>query len=126
MYRMTFMSVAIFAVVTVSAVAQDEPTDQAPKPTLADVQHLAEVISADKSKLEAYCKLGRLHDDTQQAIEDNNLGAIESLAAKTDALEQKLGPEYDKVIDGLDRVDLNSAEGQTLADVFKALQDKCN
>jgi hypothetical protein len=48
------------------------------------------------------------------------------LAAKTDALEQKLGPEYDKVIDGLDRVDLNSAEGQTLADVFKALQDKCN
>jgi hypothetical protein len=65
MYRMTFMSVAIFAVATVGAVAQDEPTDQAPKPTLADVQHLAEVISADKSKLEAYCKLGRLHDETQ-------------------------------------------------------------
>ena len=58
------------------------------------------------------------------AMIDDGLGF--QLVPWRPALEQKLGPEYDKVIDGLDRVDLNSAEGQTLADVFKALQDKCN
>ena len=29
------------------------------------------------------------------------------------------------VADGLDQVDLNTADGQRLADVFKTLQDKC-
>jgi hypothetical protein len=29
------------------------------------------------------------------------------------------------VIDGLDQVDLNTAEGQQLANVFKTLQAKC-
>jgi hypothetical protein len=36
-----------------------------------------------------------------------------------------LGPEYDTVIDGLDQVDLNTAEGRQLANVFKTLQGKC-
>jgi hypothetical protein len=126
MNRMALMSFFILAAVATVAVAQDEPVDQAPKPTLVDVQRLADAISSDSAKLEAYCKLGRLHDETQQAVEDNNLKAAESLAAKTDALEQKLGPEYDKVIDGLDQVDLNAPEGQALADVFKTLQEKCN
>jgi hypothetical protein len=51
--------------------------------------------------------------------------AIEMLIAKTDALEQQLGPEYDKVIEGLDQIDFSSAEGQEIAEVFKTLQAKC-
>jgi hypothetical protein len=66
-------------------------------------------------------ELGRLHDETQQAVEDNDLEAIGVLTAKAHALEQQLGPEYDNVIDGL----LSSAEEQELADVFKTLQEKC-
>ena len=54
------IGVAIFAGTTVAAVGQEEPTDQTPKPTLAEVQHLAETISSDKSKLRAYCELGKL------------------------------------------------------------------
>ena len=46
----TLIGVAIFAGTTIAAVGQDEPTNQTPKPTLADVQHLAEMISGDKSK----------------------------------------------------------------------------
>ena len=109
------MSVSIFAGTTVVAVAQDEPTNQTPKLTLADVQHLAELISSDKSKLRAYCELGKLHDETQQAVEENDAKAIDALTAKTDAFEQQLGPEYDKVLDGLDKIDLNSDEGQASA-----------
>jgi hypothetical protein len=48
-----------------------------------------------------------------------------ALIAKADTLEQQLGPEYDKVIEGLELFDLNSAEGQKIAAVSKSLQDKC-
>jgi hypothetical protein len=126
MYLKALMSVSIFAGTTVVAVAQDEPTNQTPKLTLADVQHLAELISSDKSKLRAYCELGKLHDETQQAVEENDAKAIDALTAKTDAFEQQLGPEYDKVLDGLNQIDFSSAEGQQLAAVLKTLQEKCD
>jgi hypothetical protein len=126
MYLKALMSVSIFAGTTVVAVAQDEPANQTPKLTLADVQHLAELISSDKSKLRAYCELGKLHDETQQAVEENDAKAIDALTAKTDAFEQQLGPEYDKVLDGLDQIDFSSAEGQQLAAVLKTLQEKCD
>ena len=125
MYLQALMGVAIFAVTTVAAVAQDEPTNQTPKITLADVQHLAEMIRSDQSKLRACCELGKLHDEIQQAVEQKDADAIDALTAKIDAFEQQLGPEYDKVLDGLDKIDLNSDEGQRIADVFKTLQEKC-
>jgi hypothetical protein len=83
---------------------------------LADVQRLAEEIAGDKSKLEAYCTLGKVHDEIQQAIENNDLGAVEAVTAKTNALEQTLGPEYDRVIDGLDQIDLQNPAGQVRID----------
>ena len=126
MYLKALMSVSIFSATTLACVAQDEPTNQSPKPTLGDVQHLAEMISSDKSKLRAYCELGKLHDETQQAVEENDADAIAALTAKIDSFEQQLGPEYDKVLDGLDQIDLSSDEGQQIADVFKTLQEKCD
>ena len=126
MYLKALMGVAIFAVTTVATVAQDEPTSQTPKITLADVQHLAEMISSDQSKLRAYCELGKLHDETQQAVEQQDADLIAALTAKIDAFEQQLGPDYDKVLEGLDQIDLSSDDGQQIADVFKTLQEKCD
>jgi len=126
MFLKALMGVSIFAGTTVAAVAQDEPTKPTPKPTLADVQHLAEVINNDKSKLLAYCELGKLHDETQLAVEENDTNAIASFTAKIDTFEQTLGPEYDRVLDGLDQIDLSSDEGQQIANVFKTLQEKCD
>jgi flagellar motility protein MotE (MotC chaperone) len=125
MYCKTLIGVAILAATTLGAGAEGEPADQPPKPTLTDVRHLADEIAGDKSKLESYCSLGKLHDEMQQAVENNDLHAIDALTERINTLEQTLGPEYDRVIDGLDQIDLNTAEGQHLADVFKSLQDKC-
>jgi hypothetical protein len=66
MYLKISMGIAIFAISTAAASAQHDPTSQAPKPALADVQHLADAFRGDKSKLRAYCELGHLHDETQQ------------------------------------------------------------
>jgi hypothetical protein len=125
MYCKTLIGVAILAATTLGAGAEGEPADQPPKPTLTDVRHLADEIAGDKSKLESYCSLGKLHDEMQQAVENNDLHAIDALTERINTFEQTLGPEYDRVIDGLDQIDLNTAEGQHLADVFKSLQDKC-
>jgi hypothetical protein len=119
------IGVAIFAGTAVAAVGQEEPTNQTPKPTLADVQHLAEMISSDKSKLRAYCELGRLHDETRQAVEYHDTNAIAAVAAKTNAFERQLGLGYDKVVNGLDQIDFSSDEGQRIAARFYTLQQKC-
>ena len=121
----TLIGVAIFAGTTVAAVGQEEPTNQTPKPTLADVQHLAEMISSDKSKLRAYCELGKLHDETRQAVEYNDTNVIAAVTAKTNAFEEQLGLEYDKVLNGVDQIDFSSEEGQRIATILYTLQQKC-
>ena len=121
----SLIGVAIFAGTTVAVVGQEESTNQTPKPTLADVQHLAEMIGGDKSKLRAYCELGKLHDETRQAVEYNDTNVIAAVAAKTDDFERQLGLEYDKVLNGLDQIDFSSDDGQQIAATFYTLQQKC-
>jgi hypothetical protein len=118
-------AISIFSIIAIAAFAQDELVEQASKPTLTDVQHLAEVITGDKSMLRAYCELGGIHDEMQQALDDQDANAIDALIARADALEQRLGTEYERVIEGLERMDFNTAEGQQIADVFKTLQERC-
>ena len=61
----------------------------------------------------------------EKAEEKNDSKAIDALIAKADTLEQQVGPEYEGIVEGLDRVDPNSAEGQKFVAVFNTLQEKC-
>jgi hypothetical protein len=119
------IGVAIFIATTVAAIGQEETTNETPAPSLADVQHFAEIISSDKSKLRAYCELGKLHEETRQAVEYNDTNAIAAVTAKTNAFERQLGPEYDKVFSGLDQIDFSSDDGQQIATTLYMLQQKC-
>ena len=61
-------AVAIFAPAPIVTFAQNgDPADQAPKPTLADAKNVVQTISSDKTKLQAFCKLGKLPDQMQKA-----------------------------------------------------------
>jgi hypothetical protein len=125
MYLKALTAIGVSSIIAVAAFAQDQPVNQAPRATLPGVQHLAEAIASDKFKLRSYCELGGIHDQMQQALDDQDANAVDALIAKGDALEQQLGPEYDEVIEGLERIDFNTAEGQEIAGVFKKLQEKC-
>jgi hypothetical protein len=125
MFLKALIGVGIFVATAVAAVGQEEPANQTPRLTLADVQRLAEMITNDESKLRAYCELGKLHDETRQAVEYNDPNAIAEVTARTDAFERQLGPEYDKILDGLDQIDFSSDEGQRIATTFYKLQQKC-
>jgi hypothetical protein len=120
------IAVTIFATAPFGAFAQkDAPADHAPRPTLADAQRVVQTISNDKGKLQSYCELGKLEDEMAKAEEANDTKAVEALFAKSDALAQQIGPEYLAIVDGLEEVDPNSAEGQKFAAVFNALHEKC-
>jgi len=89
------------------------------------VQHFAEIISSDKSKLRAYCELGKLHEETRQAVEYNDTNATAAVTAKTNAFERQLGLEYGKVLNGLDQIDFSYDDGQQIATTLYMLQQKC-
>ncbi len=120
------MAVTIFAAAPIVAFAQkDDPANQALKPTLSDAQKVVQTIRNDKAKLQAYCELGKLQDEMEKAEEGNDTKAVDALVAKADALAQQIGPEYLRIVEGLEEVDPNSAEGQKFADVFNTLHEKC-
>jgi len=117
----------LFVVVPLVAFAQkDEPTDQAPKPTLADAQKVVQMISTDTVKLQTYCEIGKLEDEMANAEEANDTKAVEALISKSEALAQQIGPEYLKLVEGLELIDPKSVEGEKLGAVLSALDHKCN
>jgi len=125
MWLRALIGVGVFIATSVAAVGQEETTNETPEPSLADVQHLAEIISSDKSKLRSYCELGKLHDETRQAVEYNDPNAIAAVTAKSNAFERQLSPEYDKVFNGWDQIDFSSDDGQQIATTLYTLQQKC-
>jgi hypothetical protein len=120
------VAVTLFAAIPVAASAQsDAPANKVPKPTIADAQKLAQLVSGDKAKLQAYCDIGKLQDQMEKAEQKNDTKALDALGAKADALAQQIGPEYSKVMDGLEEVDPNSAEGKQYTAVFTTLVKQC-
>jgi hypothetical protein len=117
------VAVAIFANAPIVALAQKD--DHAPQPTLADAQKLVQEISNDKTKLKAYCELGKLQDQMEKAEDAKDTKTVDALVAKSDALGKQIGPEYLRLIERIEEVDLKSAEGEKFAALFNALHDKC-
>jgi hypothetical protein len=56
------LAAAIFALVAIPALAFGQQPPKTPKPTKADVQKVAQIISGDKTKLQAYCDSKKLSD----------------------------------------------------------------
>ena len=121
-----FVSVAIFVTASNAAFVQKgDAENQAPKPTIEDAQKLVDTIRGDKTKLKAYCELGKLHEQIEKAEEKNDTKEMDALVAKLDSLEQQVGPDYIRVTDGLGDVDPSSAEGQKFTAVLEPLHKQC-
>ena len=120
------LAVSLFAAVPMIAYAQNnDSAEKAPKPTPADAQKLAQMISSDKAKLKAYCDMGKLQEQMEQADQKKDDKALEALSAKLDSLTQQIGPEYVKVMEGLEEIHPDSAEGKRFDAVFDSLTKQC-
>jgi hypothetical protein len=118
--------VSLFAAMPTLAYAQKAgPATNAPKPAVAEAQKVVQIISGDKAKLQAYCDLGKVQDQMQQAGQKKDQKTLQALSAQASSLEQKVGPDYVKLMNGLDEVDPNSAEGKRFTAVFDPLDKQC-
>ncbi len=112
---------AILGTLTASAQAQQS----IPKPTLADAAKVVKIISADKSKVAAYCKLIDLVEEIYIATDGEDDSKLEQLDKQAADLRRALGPEFIKLDAGLDQVDFQSKEGKELAAELDKLDALC-
>jgi mevalonate kinase len=101
------------------------PMPRGPKPTVADVQKVVGIVNADKAKVQIYCEAGKIDAQMEQAAKSKDDKKLQELGKKLQELEQKLGPEYIKLMDRLQQVDPNSKDGQQLAAALEPLDKQC-
>jgi hypothetical protein len=121
------LAIAVLALLVAPAFGQQHsaPTN-APKPTKADAEKVAQIISGDQAKLQAYCDSKKLYDRIGAAYKKNDTKTADALNKQADALVSKIGPEYSKLMDGLEQIDQNSSEGKQFTPIFAGLDKLCN
>ena len=116
--------VAILLVAAVPAFAQAQKPSAA-KVTKADAQNVLKIISGDKAKTQTYCHMTKLGEQIEQANEKKDNKMVNELSQKLVALEEKLGPEYNALMDGLQDIDPESQVGQEIDSVLSGLDKLC-
>lgn len=121
------IAVAALAVMPVLAQAQQKgaPPPAAKPPTKAEVQKVINQIKGDKAKLDTYCQIGKLGDQAQAAAEKKDQKKMEDINKQVDALSQKLGPDYVKLMTSMEDVDPDSKDGKDLIAIFDSLDASC-
>ena len=119
-------AISVLAAIPALAHAQQRgPQPNAPKPTKADAQNVVQIITSDKVKTQAYCDLTKLEGQVKALQQNTNTKTVETLTKQADALVANLGPEYPKMIEGLEQVDLTSSEGKELMSILSGLDKLC-
>ena len=117
-------AISAFAAIPALAHAQQGGPPKVPKPTKADAQNVVQIITSDKVKTQAYCDLNKLYDQLK-AVQQNDTKAIETLTKQAEVLIDKLGPEYFKMMDGLEKVDPKSSEAKEFMSILSELDKGC-
>jgi hypothetical protein len=130
-WRVSFMklklvaAISALAIPTVAHAQQSGPQPNALRPTKADAQNVVQIITSDKVKMQAYCDFAKVEHEVEAAEQKNDKEALEALSKQADALVDKLGPEYYKLMDGLEEVDPKSSEAKEFMSILSELDKKC-
>jgi hypothetical protein len=116
---------AVASVATLPLCAQAQQGTRASKATNTDAQHVVKSIGDDKIKSRAYCDMVKLGDQIEQAQQRHDDKTADELAQKADALAEKLGPEWDALMNKLQSVDETSEEGQAIGVTLHGLDKLC-
>src|SRR3974390_190526 len=115
--------VAAISALAIPARAHAQPN--APKQTKADAQNVVQIITSDNVKTQAYCDLTKLEGQVKAAERKNDTTTLEALSKQAEALIDKLGPEYFKLMDGLEKVDPKSSEAKEFMSILSELDKRC-
>lgn len=115
--------VTISVLVALPAFVQAQ--QKGPKPTMADVQKVVQIISNDKAKTKLYCDIAKIGEQIDAAEKQKNQKKAADLQKQVDTMEQKLGPEYVSLTNGLEQMDPNSKEGKDMQAALEGLDKLC-
>ena len=118
-------TISVLTAISALAHAQQGPPPNVPKPTKADAQNVVQIITSDNAKTQAYCDLAKLFDQIEVAKEKDDSNTAQALGKQLLPLVDKIGPEYVKVIEGMEQVDLTSNEGEELLSILSELDKRC-
>ncbi|HVR58248.1 MAG TPA: hypothetical protein VMT72_15650 [Pseudolabrys sp.] len=113
----------IIAILVIAAMPLGFFTLRAHQVTKADAQEVLKIISGDKAKTQTYCDMTRLDEQIKQAKEKKDSKTVNELSQKLDLLEEKLGPEYVALMDGLEDIDPKSEVALEIESVLDDLSD---
>ena len=82
-------------------------------------------ITSDKVKTQAYCDLTKLEGQVKAVQQTTDPKTVEMLTKQAEALIDKLGPEYFKLMDGLEQVDPKSSEVKEFMSILSELDKRC-
>ena len=115
--------VAILVIAAMPVCAQAQKPGAAKVTTKVDAQKVLKIISGDKAKRQIYCDMTQLGEQIANEKKDNK--AVDELSQKLVALEEKLGPEYAALMDGLQDINPESKVGQEIESVLIGLDRLC-
>jgi len=118
-------AISALAIPALAHAQQSGPQPKAPKPTKADAQNVVQIITSDKVKTQAYCDLNKLEDQVKAVQQNTDSKTVETLTKQAEALIDKLGPEYFKLMDGLEQVDPKSSEAKEFMSILSELDKRC-
>ena len=102
--------VVISTISTMPLSAQGQQPD--PAKLKADAQKVVSIISGDKAKAQAYCQIGIVGEQMNQALQGKDKKKFEELVQKQSELEKNLGPEYRGLVESLGKVNLTTKDGE--------------
>ena len=117
--------VAAISALAIPALAHAQQSGPQPKLTKEDAQNVVQIITSDKVKTQAYCDLSKLEDQVKAVQQNTDTKTVETLIKQADALVDKLGPQYFKLMDGLEQVDPNSSEAKEFMSILSELDKRC-
>jgi hypothetical protein len=86
---------------------------------------VVQIVTSDKVKTQAYCDLTKLEGQVIAAEQKNDTKTLEALNRQAESLLDKLGPEYFKLMDGLEEVDPKSSEAKEFMSILSELDKRC-
>jgi len=75
--------------------------------------------------MQAYGEFTKLTQQMALADQRKDTKTLQALSPKADTLTQRLGPDYVRLMDGLDQMDENSSAGKEFAAAFDSLGKQC-
>jgi hypothetical protein len=118
-------AISALAIPALAHAQQSGPQPKVTKPTKADAQNVVQIITSDKVKTQAYCDLTKLERQVKAIQPNTDTKTVETLTKQAEALIGKLGPEYFKLMDGLEEVDPKSSEAGEFMSILSELDKGC-